>query len=131
MPLPTKPCKYCESLSHWPYQCRFSKKNMRPQKPKLAIKRAKPFRFVPIKKVGKQTAKWYKTRTKWFKEHPSDYYTCYLQISPLCPKVMPPEETTLDHIIPRSRAPHLRYEFSNLKPCCGPCNTEKGSRVLT
>jgi hypothetical protein len=39
------------------------------------------------------------------------------------------EETTLDHVIPRSRAPELRYDPNNLRPCCWTCNSKKGSRV--
>lgn len=43
---------------------------------------------------------------------------------------MDKSETTLDHVQPRSGAPDLRYEFSNLKPCCYACNSAKGSKRL-
>ncbi|QNK82571.1 HNH endonuclease [Nakamurella sp. PAMC28650] len=36
---------------------------------------------------------------------------------------------SLDHIIPRSRAPHLRYDFSNLQPSHYLCNVAKGSKT--
>lgn len=41
-----------------------------------------------------------------------------------------PSETTLDHVKSRSSRPDLRYEFSNLKPCCFTCNTLKGSKSV-
>lgn len=73
----------------------------------------------------KAALKWDQTRRLWFKENHQESYTCYL-----CGKFLYKNQTTLDHVIPRSRAPHLRYEFSNLKPCCWDCNSEKGSKVL-
>lgn len=42
-------------------------------------------------------------------------------------KWMTPKETTLDHVLPRGSHPELRYELSNLKPCCWDCNYKKGS----
>lgn len=66
---------------------------------------------------------WQKTRRKWFKENSSEFYTCYL-----CFRFLLPEETTLDHVIPRSARPDLRYELSNLEPCCWECNYKKGSK---
>ena len=37
---------------------------------------------------------------------------------------------TLDHKIPRSAAPHLRYVDANIQPACWPCNTLKGSKKM-
>lgn len=70
---------------------------------------------------------WKKTRGEWISQNPANhegYYVCYL-----CRKWIPRGEITVDHIIPRSRASHLRYDFSNLAPACWECNNEKGSKV--
>lgn len=37
--------------------------------------------------------------------------------------------TTVDHIIPLSRAPHLALELTNLRGACGPCNYAGGARI--
>lgn len=70
---------------------------------------------------------WLQARAQWFKENwPNEqgFYICYL-----CGKWLDQKETTLDHVLPRSRRPDLRYEMSNLMPCCASCNLEKGSKV--
>ena len=131
---PKKPCRYCGELGHYPYKCFYKPmKNAKPCKFCSSSKHLSwqcfqnPNRLEQSKKKiksGKVTVKWIITRKKWFKENPADHYVCYI-----CGKWLTPEETTLDHVIPRSRAPHLRYEFSNLKPCCFVCNGEKGSKV--
>jgi 5-methylcytosine-specific restriction endonuclease McrA len=79
---------------------------------------------------GKNARLWAETRAEWFKQNPANTYTCYLQLSPLCPRVMTPAETTLDHVKSRGRHPELRYELSNLRPACGPCQQVKGSLDL-
>lgn len=76
------------------------------------------------KQRGKAAMDWTRAKMQWFRENKAEYYTCYL-----CSKRLERNETTLDHIIPRSRAPHLRYVQTNLAPCCWPCNSEKGSQV--
>lgn len=71
---------------------------------------------------------WAKARKLWFKNNPPNhegYYICYL-----CNYWVPAKEITLDHIIPRSARPDLRYEQSNLAPACWSCNSEKGSKHL-
>lgn len=111
MPMPSKPCKWCNSPKHWPYQCRLNEKARK-----------------QIQK-GKHAKLWSNFRRQWFKDNwPNEqgFYECYL-----CGKWLRDYETTLDHVIPRSRAPHLRYESTNLRPCCSTCNVEKGSKVLT
>lgn len=68
------------------------------------------------------------TRAAWFHSHAPDrdgFYTCYI-----CGDKLLPRETTLDHVKSRSRHPELRFEPSNLQPCCWRCNTAKGSRDL-
>lgn len=69
--------------------------------------------------------KWLKRRKQWFKDHPADYYICYI-----CGRGMMPNETTIDHVIPRSNARNYanRDDDDNLKPCCWTCNMEKGSK---
>ena len=112
-----KKCKYCESTSHTQFYCRL--------KPRAAIKAKKN----PAK-IGRYGKQWLITRATWFERNPQEEYICYLQISPNCWGGMPQEYTTLDHIKSRSRYPELRFDLDNLAPCCGPCNTEKGSRDL-
>jgi 5-methylcytosine-specific restriction endonuclease McrA len=73
---------------------------------------------------GKYYKKWTYTKKRWFIDNYAENYICYL-----CGKFMTREETTLDHVIPRSRAPELRYDPNNLRPCCWTCNSKKGSRV--
>ena len=36
--------------------------------------------------------------------------------------------TTVDHIIPVSKAPDLVVNYENAVACCQPCNSKKGSR---
>lgn len=71
---------------------------------------------------------WLKIRSKWLKAHPPNhqgYYECYL-----CHTWINYSEITLDHIIPKSNASNYssRHDWSNLAPCCGKCNSEKGSQ---
>lgn len=152
-----KGCKYCGSERHFPFQCWKNPKRIKgfsvpkplhctycdrighlkvncfEHKPKIPsylidpeTKRYPPvLRAAKLKSYGKWAKRWAKTRSQWFIENPADNYTCYL-----CGKYLNPEETTLDHVIPRSRAPELRYVMSNLRPCCMTCNSIKGSKVL-
>jgi len=76
----------------------------------------------PLKVVGKQSQRWKNYRAKWLRDHPDDFFICYY-----CNTVVPRHEITLDHKIPRSRRPDLRFVDSNIVPACGPCNNEKGS----
>jgi 5-methylcytosine-specific restriction protein A len=39
------------------------------------------------------------------------------------------EATTVDHIIPRSRAPWLAHNRDNLIAACGHCNSSKGAKL--
>lgn len=81
----------------------------------------------PIKKLGKKGVKWLSFRKKWLKNHPPNhqgYYTCYI-----CLRQIPAEEITLDHVIPRSRRPDLVFDENNVRPACGQCNTDKGSKT--
>lgn len=98
-----KHCIKCDEDGHTEHNCR------------KAIKNYKYYR------------KWARTRKSWKKHNPPNhqgYYICYI-----CGKWVNEEEVTLDHIIPRSRDPKLRYRFDNIQPCCLKCNTQKGSQV--
>jgi 5-methylcytosine-specific restriction endonuclease McrA len=107
-------CTYCHSLDHTQFYCR--------QKPRTQLQARKP-----LKKIGKQGDRWLETRAEWFRQNPAEQYECYLQITSNCLRVMTPQQTTLDHVQSRSRYPQLRYELSNLRPACWPCNMYKGS----
>jgi 5-methylcytosine-specific restriction endonuclease McrA len=50
-----------------------------------------------------------------------DHNTCQY-----CGRVFPPQDLTLDHIIPRSRGGDSAWE--NLVTCCRSCNNRKGDR---
>lgn len=80
-----------------------------------------------IPRVGKIGKEWLRVRRKWVKDNPPDhagYYYCYL-----CGRAMAQPEMTLDHVVPRSRRPDLRFSGDNLRPCCYTCNNSKGSKV--
>lgn len=118
---PKKPCGYCESLNHFPYQCF---KN--PFLKKFGWKGSKSKRLPKTKRNHSSHATlWIRTRRQWFIENPAEFYVCYI-----CDKSLMPYETTLDHVKSRSRHPELRYVMSNLKPCCWTCNSEKGSKDI-
>jgi len=81
-----------------------------------------------LRQVGKRGKEWPKIRKQWFKDNPRDWYVCYL-----CNRSLMPEDTTLDHVIPKSNARNFahRHDSDNLKPCCWTCNGSKGSKHLT
>lgn len=107
-----KICRYCKDSSHTQFYCT--------KKPKAVIKAKKK-----LNKVGKYGKQWLKTRETWFTRNAADWYYCYI-----CGKQMTYKETTLDHIKSRSRNPGLRFELTNLAPCCWTCNERKGSKDL-
>ena len=41
------------------------------------------------------------------------------------------EATQVDHVLPKSKYPHLALDLTNLKPICWPCNRKKNTQVLT
>jgi len=51
-----------------------------------------------------------------------DHNTCQY-----CGEVFPPQELTLDHVIPRSRGGDSNWD--NLVACCRRCNNRKGDRT--
>lgn len=123
---PKKPCKYCGLTGHFPYQCRAN--------PKKAMKRSALRQRKPLNRVGKQTKQWFITRATWIKKNPppidGQYWECYLQIHPWCPRRIDISQLTIDHVDARSRDPSLRFKLSNLRPACKYCNEMKGSKSL-
>lgn len=122
-----KMCKDCGSCfsQYNTTQTRCSKCAYNKYAPKLQQRK-------PIKKVGKVAKAWIEYRHEWIKRHTTSNgtWTCYLQISPMCLKTLTIDTLTLDHVIPRSGAPHLRLEDSNIKPACEFCNAMKGSKRI-
>lgn len=113
---PTKPCRFCGSLQHFPYKCKLNPKG-----------------YKRLKRIGKTTKQWQVTRATWIKKHPSThegYWECYLQIHPYCPKFLTIDTLTLDHVIARSKNKKIMFTDNNLQPACEYCNTMKGSKLL-
>lgn len=80
----------------------------------------------PLKVRGKKFKAWEKYRMDWFKDNPpthAGYYNCGI-----CYKPVHIDETTLDHIQPRSSQPNLTLEKTNIQPTHWKCNSEKGSK---
>lgn len=102
-----KHCTKCDELGHYRKDC---------------LKRTANG-HIPTQ--GKYYRKWLVFKTNWFKHNPPNhegYYECYY-----CHRWFTKEDITLDHVIPRSAAPELRYAESNIVPACWPCNSKKGS----
>ena len=51
-----------------------------------------------------------------------DRYTCQF-----CSRILPAQELTIDHVIPRSRGGHT--DWDNVVASCQSCNTTKGDRL--
>lgn len=85
-----------------------------------------------IRKVGKVTEAWFEYRDDWIERHGGvdGRWVCALRIGPVCPIDLTFDTLTLDHRIPRSGAPGLRYNDGNVQTACLACNTAKGSRRL-
>jgi 5-methylcytosine-specific restriction endonuclease McrA len=78
-----------------------------------------------MKQRGKRAIAWEKTRREWLRDNPPNfegYYVCYI-----CSKWILAADVTLDHVIARSKRPDLLTDMTNLRPCCGLCNSMKGS----
>ncbi len=69
---------------------------------------------------------WLKIKKKWKKLNPPNhegYYTCGI-----CKRAVHYTEVEIDHILPRSARPDLRFTMSNLQPAHHLCNFKKGSK---
>lgn len=72
--------------------------------------------------------KWAKTRAEWIKRNPPNHQGHWYCV--VGGKALDKYEMTLDHAIPRGRAPHLRHDLANLNPMCYFHNSDKGSKSL-
>lgn len=121
----SKACKWCGGTDHTQFYCR--QKARTPIKRNTALVVRSNVSLVrqnkPIRRLGKQHQLWMATRKLWFELYYASRYYCHY-----CGIGMLKSETTLDHLIPRSRRPDLRYVLWNLVSACGPCNTKKGSK---
>lgn len=120
-------CKHCQSERHYSFQC-----YQNPKRTSLSQSR-KPLKRTRVKQIGRVTQKWIDYRHDWIERHggTTGTWPCELHISPLCPFILTIDTLTLDHILPRSGSPHLRFVDSNIQPACIFCNNAKGSRKLT
>lgn len=80
---------------------------------------------MPLRRLGPVGKQWLQVRKAWVKLHPPNHQGYY--ICALCGRWVPEKVMELDHIVPRSRAPELRFVLENLQPTCHACNTTKGS----
>ena len=116
---PKKPCKFCGGMGHFSYMCKKNPKNS--------------FSNRSIKQNGKYAKQWALTRETWIRNNPPDkegFWYCYLRIHEWCPYRLTIKNLTLDHVIPRSNTPSLRFSQDNLQPACIYCNKKKGSQSL-
>lgn len=77
---------------------------------------------------SKIDGKWIACRKAWFDQNLPNHqgrYKCAL-----CGKSVLKEETTLDHIVTRSRDPKLKYDLKNLQPAHFLCNHARGSLTM-
>lgn len=79
-----------------------------------------------------------RVREEWFKVNPPDFHGvawyCYLnKLSPDCWVVMNEVQIMkhgLEHVTPKVKSRALKFEVSNLRAACPPCNKLKGSRTI-
>lgn len=69
--------------------------------------------------------RWQDFRTDWLKRHTDEIFICGI-----CGEPVHREVVTLDHRLPRSGNPELRYVDSNIQPAHIKCNLQKGSRRI-
>jgi 5-methylcytosine-specific restriction endonuclease McrA len=99
------------------------KPEKRGKKPPKPLKRSK----IKVKFYDDET--WIKIRQLYFDQHPPDYDDQYYQCG-LCPFAVHKDEVVLDHKIPKSSHPELKYDFDNLHTAHFTCNSLKGSMTL-
>ena len=108
-------CGYCGKDGHTSMMCH--------AKPKKRIKKE-----ADKARVQRQTV-----TTEWKRSLVPDrdgYYTCYLQISPSCPRRLTKLQVVPEHVYPKSKYPELKYEKLNLKIACEYCNKLKLSNTI-
>ena len=87
--------------------------------------------------MSREQQRWSKTKKQWIKDNPpsyGDYWYCIIggraltdDLERLDYGALP---LTLDHDLPRSRAPGRRHDLDNLNPMCEYHNGDKGSKSL-
>lgn len=92
----------------------------------------------PMKQTGrlrheapKSRQKREQTAKEWHEANPPNEYgqwECYLKISTFCLQWVDEETLNREHVFSKTRRPDLKYDISNIKPACSPCNELKGSR---
>lgn len=120
----THACSYCGGDNHNSLTCYKKRK-----KDHAELKRRAPLRRESKAHASKR-AILYNT---FFANNPPDElggYTCYLQISKYCPKWLSQQNVTLEHVLPRSKFPELRWVSDNIKPACEFCNKTKMSNTV-
>src|SRR3990167_1544243 len=106
-------CKYCDSTLHYSIQC--------------FLKPRRPLKPISDKTLSKKQ----ECDRAWYAANPPDskgLWYCYLNITPECPIKLTRSTITLEHVRSKVRALELKYDITNLKPACSPCNKLKGSR---
>jgi 5-methylcytosine-specific restriction endonuclease McrA len=78
-----------------------------------------------IPQKGKYAKKWDTFKLDWFKRHTQAVMTCGI-----CGLPVKREDVVLDHILPKSGEPQLRYVDSNIQASHWICNGQKGSKRL-
>lgn len=118
-----KACSYCGGENHSSLTC--FKKRIRDYK--ISKKMA------PLRRESKaSTDKRAILSNTFFANNPPDSrggYTCYLQINRNCPKWVSKKHVTLEHVLPRSKYPEVKWNVLNIKPACSFCNQTKLSNT--
>ncbi len=117
-----KGCSNCGSPYHGSLHCTL--------KPRSVLSRpSKPMRRESVKTRAKRQH----TSSEWDKLNPPDEngeWTCYLQISPLCPRQLTIETLVREHVKPKHSHKHLQFDVTNIKPSCTFCNGVKIGKSL-
>jgi 5-methylcytosine-specific restriction endonuclease McrA len=118
-------CNYCKRLNHTSLNCY----RKRIDKNGQDVKNRKKL----LKKESKNSMqKRQILRTTFFNKYPANMdgtYTCYLQISLVCPKRLDRPHVTLEHTYSRQKYPELKYIPENILPACEACNKVKMSNT--
>lgn len=115
---PTKPCKHCESLRHFPFQCPTQRKPIATRTP---LKTTKPMK--KIGKVGKATMDYVAAWKLTQKPNHQGMYQCYIG-GDLTPYLV------AEHPYSKARHPDMRTN-QRLEPVCNPHNKLKGSMDIS
>lgn len=120
-------CSYCGRDGHNSLNCYKKRQDKVKTKPK---KKASRMRLESKSANNKRQV----LKTTFFALNPPDSdgnYTCYLQISPHCPKIIPKHYVTLEHVYAKQsgKYPELKYVVENILPACESCNKSKLSNT--